>query len=318
MELLAPLNGQFLPQSRGTLALNDAGFVFGATVTDLCRTFAHRPYRLADHLARFAVSCDPPSSPSRSPTREMTAWADGLLAHNAALAAEQDGPGPVRHAGTDRLLPGGSRAASASAADLRHAHLPAALRPLSRPGRARGQLVIPYGPACPRQSVDRASSSGVGCTGGWPRSKRERSPGRGGILLDDAAMSPRRRPPTSSSFAPVQSSRRRADHPGRHQPRRRDRATLHTSWHPVRARAAHSRRLRDGGGSHAHQHALRSGRQARIDDTVLPCPGPLTRCLSPAWNGDGDSTCIGRFGAVECAARPLGRYAARPCRSWKR
>ena len=39
-EPLASLNGRLLPQSEAHLALNDAGFVFGATVTDLCRTVA--------------------------------------------------------------------------------------------------------------------------------------------------------------------------------------------------------------------------------------------------------------------------------------
>ena len=37
------LNGQFLPLSEARLSWHDAGFVFGATVTDLCRTFRQRP-----------------------------------------------------------------------------------------------------------------------------------------------------------------------------------------------------------------------------------------------------------------------------------
>jgi branched-chain amino acid aminotransferase len=53
---LAYRNGQFIP---GPLAIpiSDAGFVFGATVTDLVRTFNHTLFRLDDHLARFRASC---------------------------------------------------------------------------------------------------------------------------------------------------------------------------------------------------------------------------------------------------------------------
>ena len=56
-EPLAFVNGALVPQSDAGLALNDAGFLFGATVTDLCRTFRHRLYRWPDHLARFRQSC---------------------------------------------------------------------------------------------------------------------------------------------------------------------------------------------------------------------------------------------------------------------
>lgn len=54
--LVAYHNGQIRPLEEVSLALNDAGFVFGATVTDLCRTFHRRPFRLPDHLSRFRQS----------------------------------------------------------------------------------------------------------------------------------------------------------------------------------------------------------------------------------------------------------------------
>jgi branched-chain amino acid aminotransferase len=83
MEPLALLNGRLLPQSQAALALNDAGFVFGATVTDLCRTFRGVPYRWPEHLARFrrsgrATYLDVPYS-----DEQITAWAEQLVAHNA-------------------------------------------------------------------------------------------------------------------------------------------------------------------------------------------------------------------------------------------
>jgi branched-chain amino acid aminotransferase len=84
MEPVALINGKFLPQSQATLALNDTGFVFGATVTDLCRTFRQTLYRWPEHLARFrrsaaAAFIDVPYADER-----ITTWANELVAHNAA------------------------------------------------------------------------------------------------------------------------------------------------------------------------------------------------------------------------------------------
>jgi branched-chain amino acid aminotransferase len=82
---LAYLNGRFLPQSEAHLTLHDAGFVWGATVTDLCRTFAHRPFRLPDHLRRFRQSCELAYIPLNLSADELTAIAEQIVAHNAAL-----------------------------------------------------------------------------------------------------------------------------------------------------------------------------------------------------------------------------------------
>src|SRR5262245_34482927 len=56
-ESCAFLNGRFMPASEAHLPLYDAGFVLGATVTDLCRTFRQQLYRWEDHLHRFRASC---------------------------------------------------------------------------------------------------------------------------------------------------------------------------------------------------------------------------------------------------------------------
>ena len=81
---LAYLHGRFLPQADAHLTLHDAGFVWGATVTDLCRTFRHRPFRLADHLRRFRQSCELARVPMKATDDELTAVAERLVAHNAA------------------------------------------------------------------------------------------------------------------------------------------------------------------------------------------------------------------------------------------
>jgi branched-chain amino acid aminotransferase len=72
------------------LPLHDAGFVFGATITDLCRTFAHQLYRWPDHLARFRLSCRASYLDLRLDDVELTRQAESLTSHNAALLGEHD------------------------------------------------------------------------------------------------------------------------------------------------------------------------------------------------------------------------------------
>ncbi len=87
--MLAYLDGNFLAQSDARLRLNDAGFVMGATVTDLARTFRFRLFRWADHLLRFRQSCDAAHIPLSVSDEQLTAIAERLVEHNKTLI----GPG---------------------------------------------------------------------------------------------------------------------------------------------------------------------------------------------------------------------------------
>src|SRR5438309_879875 len=103
--MLAYLNKRFLPQEEARLPLHDAGFVFGATVTDLCRTFGHRLFRLPDHVARLHQSCQLARIPQPIPDDEIIHLAEELTAKNVAfLAHNQDlvlvmfaTPGSITH-----------------------------------------------------------------------------------------------------------------------------------------------------------------------------------------------------------------------------
>src|SRR5947208_9254665 len=84
-ETLAYLNGDWLPAERMALPVHDAGFVFGATITDLCRTFRHRLFRWADHLNRFRQSCLAARVPLEASDDELTSVAGQLAEHNGGL-----------------------------------------------------------------------------------------------------------------------------------------------------------------------------------------------------------------------------------------
>jgi len=51
------LKGRFVPASQAAINIYDLGIVLGATLTEMTRTFAHRPFRLEDHVARLYRSC---------------------------------------------------------------------------------------------------------------------------------------------------------------------------------------------------------------------------------------------------------------------
>jgi branched-chain amino acid aminotransferase len=88
-EPLAYLHGRVMPQSQAQLPLHDAGFVMGATITDLCRTFHQRLYRWPEHLVRFGRGCRAAGIALPLEDDEITGRAQQILTHNRVLL----GPG---------------------------------------------------------------------------------------------------------------------------------------------------------------------------------------------------------------------------------
>lgn len=76
------LNGQFLPFNLATLSLHDAGFVWGATVVDNCRTYGGKLFRWAVHLARFRHDCQHCYVPLSLSDEELTQTAKKLIELN--------------------------------------------------------------------------------------------------------------------------------------------------------------------------------------------------------------------------------------------
>jgi branched-chain amino acid aminotransferase len=86
---LAYLDGKLIPRDDARLPIHDAGLVFGAAVTDFCRTFGHRLYRWPDHLARFRHDCAECFIPLPVDDHALTAIACDLVTHNTRLIAPQ-------------------------------------------------------------------------------------------------------------------------------------------------------------------------------------------------------------------------------------
>lgn len=52
-EPIVYFNDRFLPASKAKLNIYDLGIVLGATLTEMTRTFRHRPFRAEEHVARL-------------------------------------------------------------------------------------------------------------------------------------------------------------------------------------------------------------------------------------------------------------------------
>lgn len=80
--MIGYINGRFAPVAEIAIPLDDAGFVWGATVTDRLRTFGGRLFRLADHLARFRQSCNLACVPQPRSDAEVAAASERLVVEN--------------------------------------------------------------------------------------------------------------------------------------------------------------------------------------------------------------------------------------------
>jgi branched-chain amino acid aminotransferase len=81
-ETVCWLNGEFMRMSQASLPVWDLGVVAGASVTEMARTFRHRPFRLERHVDRLVTSVQELGFPLKWPSASLLAAARSVLAHN--------------------------------------------------------------------------------------------------------------------------------------------------------------------------------------------------------------------------------------------
>ncbi len=82
MEPLAYLNSSFVPASELKVSIHDAGFLWGATLTDRVRTYHRKLFGWEKHLHRFRNSCRWAHIELRHTDDELTEIAEHLLQVN--------------------------------------------------------------------------------------------------------------------------------------------------------------------------------------------------------------------------------------------
>ncbi|MBL9153934.1 MAG: aminotransferase class IV [Verrucomicrobiales bacterium] len=94
-EPLVFLNGRCLPASEAKLNIYDLGIVLGATLTEMTRTFHHRPWRAEDHVARLYRSLKYAGIAVPLTREEMLAKTLELAESNARLIGPDEDLGIV-------------------------------------------------------------------------------------------------------------------------------------------------------------------------------------------------------------------------------
>jgi len=85
------INGKYTRFSEMAVPVWDLGVVAGASLTEMARTFAHRPFRLTKHLDRLLKSCDELGFVVPYSMSQIQEVAETLVTENAqSLAANDD------------------------------------------------------------------------------------------------------------------------------------------------------------------------------------------------------------------------------------
>ena len=86
----AYFNGDWIPGAELRIAVDDVGFIFGATVTERLRTFRHQVYRLDEHLRRLRHSLEIIGLDADAIARQVAAAVPKFLADRGLVADDDD------------------------------------------------------------------------------------------------------------------------------------------------------------------------------------------------------------------------------------
>ncbi|MEZ6060590.1 MAG: aminotransferase class IV [Planctomycetaceae bacterium] len=89
------LNGRILPYSEAAVPVWDLGLVAGAAVTEMARTYRHKPFRLAEHIRRLLDSCAELGFVVPYSEIELRQAAETIVAGNRRLIPDQSDLGIV-------------------------------------------------------------------------------------------------------------------------------------------------------------------------------------------------------------------------------
>ena len=89
------INGSTCDFSQLQLPVWDLGVVAGASMTEMARTFAHKPFRLAEHLQRLMSSCAEIGFKTPYSAGEILTAAEAVVRQNTSLISEESDLGIV-------------------------------------------------------------------------------------------------------------------------------------------------------------------------------------------------------------------------------
>lgn len=87
---LVYVNGDYFPRDEAKISVFDSGLMRGDTMTDAVRTFAHKPFRLDEHMTRLYKSMKAARYPTPMPPADMRRIVDDLIQRNIGCYAPED------------------------------------------------------------------------------------------------------------------------------------------------------------------------------------------------------------------------------------
>lgn len=84
------LSGEIVPESHAKISIFDSGFTLGDTVTESTRTFAHRPFKLVQHIERLYKSLKVTRIDPGYSLEEITRLSQEVLEINLPLIGTED------------------------------------------------------------------------------------------------------------------------------------------------------------------------------------------------------------------------------------
>jgi len=109
---IAYVKGTFLPAAEAMLPVYDAGIVLGATVTEMIRTFGHKPFKMEEHVERLYRSMKYARFEPDLSKEEMIDVTTRVTEHNLGLIREDQELGIIQFvtAGTFSIYAGSAAA----------------------------------------------------------------------------------------------------------------------------------------------------------------------------------------------------------------
>jgi branched-subunit amino acid aminotransferase/4-amino-4-deoxychorismate lyase len=86
----AYFNGHWIPSAELRIAVDDVGFLLGATVTERLRTFRHEVFRLDEHLRRLQRSLEIVGLDADAIAKQVAGAVPEFLSRNSGLIADDD------------------------------------------------------------------------------------------------------------------------------------------------------------------------------------------------------------------------------------
>jgi branched-chain amino acid aminotransferase len=148
------LSGRLVPEEEAKISIFDSAVLLGDTVTESTRTFAHKPFKLEEHIGRLYKSLKVTRIDAGCDVADMLRTTNEVLAANLPLYAPHEDCWLVHNISRGAYLPGPDPTVQRSPATVMIYTLPMDLRGWAKFYTEGCHAVTPMSRIIPSQSLD--------------------------------------------------------------------------------------------------------------------------------------------------------------------